>query len=69
VSGQLTPREAEVLGRALADALAYRKERANGYCAACEREYGGLCCDHAGDEDAADSYEALARELMQETGQ
>lgn len=69
VSGQLTPRGAEVLSRALADALAYRKERANGYCAACEREYGGPCYDHAGDEDAANSYEALARELMQETGQ
>ncbi len=62
MSGQLTQQQAEVLGRA----LAYRKERANGYCAACEREYGGLCYDHAGDEEAADAYEALAAELMQE---
>ena len=53
-SADLTPQQAEVLGRPLADALAYRKERATGYCAACEREYGGLCYDHAGDEKAAD---------------
>lgn len=38
--------------------LAYRKDRAGGYCAACEREYGGLCCEHA-----AIRYEELAREL------
>ena len=48
---------------ALGDALAHRKDRAGGYCAACEREYGGLCYDHASDETAADDYDALAREL------
>jgi hypothetical protein len=63
VSGQLTPRQAEVLGRALADALAYRKQRAGAYCAACEREYGGLCYDHVADEEAADDYAALIAEL------
>ncbi len=51
---------------ALGDALAYRKERAGGYCAACEREYAGLCYEHVGDEEAADAYAVLAVELRQE---
>jgi hypothetical protein len=59
----LTPRQAVVLGRALADALAYRKARAGAYCARCEAEYSGLCLDHVKDEEAADDYAALICEL------
>ena len=53
----------EVLQRMAADAIAYRNERAGGYCADCEREPGGSCYDHAGDEVAAAEYESLAAEL------
>lgn len=64
MSGQLTPQQAEVLGHA----LAYRKERANGYCAECARLDPGVCADHAADDAHAVRYAAVATQLRQEAG-
>jgi hypothetical protein len=55
--------EREVLLTALADASAYRRDRAAAYCLYCACERGGLCSDHARDLDAADDYDAVAEAL------
>jgi hypothetical protein len=51
----------EVLGQALADAIAHRDPA--GYCEECERRPAGLCDDHAADLDLTDAYLYLACEL------
>jgi hypothetical protein len=56
----LTPPDALVLAKALADAIAYRDP---GPCADCAAEPGGLCHKHAEGELQADAYAALARTL------
>jgi len=48
---------------ALDDAAALRREAAS-YCPDCAREYGGLCYEHAGSVETADSYDALRRQLQ-----
>jgi hypothetical protein len=50
-----------ILGKALADAIAYRTPK--GICPDCDTHPSGLCDDHAGDLDRTDAYLALAREL------
>jgi len=51
----------EVLGQALADAIACRTPDSS--CTACEDHPAGLCDDHAADLDLTDAYLALGREL------
>ena len=51
----------EVLGQALADAIACRTP--DSFCTGCEDHPAGLCDDHAADLDLTDAYLALGREL------
>ena len=51
----------EVLGQALADAIACRTP--DSFCTGCEDHPAGLCDDHAADLDLADAYLALGRGL------
>ena len=51
----------EVLGQALADAIACRTP--DSFCTCCEDHPAGLCDDHAADLDLTDAYLALGREL------
>jgi hypothetical protein len=55
------PGQAETLGLALADAIAYRTPE--GFCRDCEESPSALCDDHAADLDRTDAYLVLAREL------
>jgi hypothetical protein len=64
----LTAAETDVLLAALDDAAAYRREGAEGYCADCLREDGGLCDDHADDLGSAGEYEGLAARLAATAG-
>ena len=57
----LSTAQLATLGQALADAVEWRQPA--GVCHDCDAEYGGLCYDHAGDEERADAYLALARAL------
>lgn len=59
--GPLTRAQLDVLGQALADAVAHCTP--GGYCADCEVHPAGLCEHHAGDLDRADAYVNLACEL------
>jgi hypothetical protein len=54
-----------VLG-ALADAEAFRRKRAEAWCAGCETSAAGACSDHLDDLDAADAYRDLAAKLGKE---
>ena len=57
----------EVLGQALADALAWRTPE--GWCPQCDASPAGLCDDHAADLDQTDAYLQLAAELGIEIAQ
>jgi hypothetical protein len=57
----LTPAQRDLLGQALADAVARREP--SGFCEDCEAHPAGLCPGHAGDLDLADAYVALGRQL------
>ena len=57
----VSPGQLEVIGQALANAIAYRTPE--GFCRDCEDSPSGLCLDHAADLDRTDSYLALGREL------
>jgi hypothetical protein len=60
---QLTgPQTATVL-RALADAAAYRRALFAAGCERCEAVPDGSCPEHLADLEAAETYDALAREL------
>jgi hypothetical protein len=48
---------------ALADAEAFRRQRAAFWCDACEASAAGACSGHLDDLDAADAYRDLAAEL------
>ncbi len=63
VPGGLDGGQREVLASALADALAYRSQHADGPCSDCDADPSLLCCEGAADLDLADAYEALAGEL------
>jgi hypothetical protein len=58
-----SPTDAVTIRQALADAEAYRRERARAYCHDCKRHPAGACEDHLNDLDAADAYRDLAAEL------
>jgi transcriptional regulator with XRE-family HTH domain len=55
------PAHGEVLGQALADAIAYRDP--TGICPDCDTHPAGLCEAHAGDLDKTDAYIELGRQL------
>jgi hypothetical protein len=57
----ITPRQREVLGQVLADAIAYRDP--SGICPECDRHPAGLCEGHAEDLDKTDAYFELGRQL------
>jgi hypothetical protein len=59
----VTTAQAAVIRQALADAEAYRRERAEAYCHDCQRHPTGACEDHLNDLDAADAYRDLVAEL------
>jgi hypothetical protein len=59
----ISPADASVLGQALADAEAYRRERAAGWCADCQEHPAGACEGHVDDLDQADAYRQLADAL------
>jgi hypothetical protein len=59
--GGLDNGQREVLGQALADAIAYHDPV--GPCDECEHRASGLCDDHAADLDLTDAYLYLTREL------
>ena len=59
----LTAAQAAAVRRALADAEAYRRQRAAAWCADCESSPAGACTDHVDDLDAADGYRDLAAGL------
>lgn len=60
-SGGLDDRQRQMLGSALADAVAFRDPA--GFCPRCAASPAGLCDDHATDRDLTGAYLALAREL------
>ena len=59
--GGLDAGQREVLGQALADAIAHRDPA--GDCQDCAQDEYGLCSDHAADLDLTDAYLALGREF------
>jgi len=59
--GGMDAGQREVLGQALADAIAHRTPE--GFCTECETRPEGLCNDHAADLDLTDAYIQLGREL------
>ena len=59
----VTTAQAAVIHQALADAKAYRRERAGAYCYDCANTPAGACDDHLDDLDQADAYRDLAAEL------
>ena len=63
----VSPADAAVLARALADAEAYRRERAGAWCADCQGHPAGACETHVDDLDQADAYAGLGRQLQQGT--
>ena len=56
----LAAADVATLGQALADAQAYRRERAESYCYDCAQHPAGACESHLGDLDIAGQYEQLA---------
>ena len=64
----LPPADTAVLGQALDDVQAYRRERAEAYCYECAQHPAGACETHADDLDQADAYAGLGRQLRQEDG-
>ena len=65
--GGMDSGQREVLGAALADAIAHRTPES--YCEECEVRPEGLCNDHAADLDLTDAYIELGRELGIEVDQ
>ena len=61
LDGPLAPRQLEILGQALADAIDYRDPV--GYCPDCETHPASLCEDHGLDLDRTDAYISLAHDL------
>lgn len=59
----LTPRDRLLLLAALADAAAYRDDRAGTCCEACESADAGACDEHADDADQAEAYRVLAARI------
>jgi hypothetical protein len=64
----LPPADTAVLGQALDDVQAYRRERAEAYCYECAQHPAGACETHVDDLDQADAYAGLGRQLRQEDG-
>ena len=62
----VSPADATVLARALADAEAYRRERAAAYCYDCASSPMEACETHLDDLDQAGAYAELGRQLRQE---
>ena len=58
----ISPAEAVVIGRGLADAESYRRDRAEAWCADCEAHPAGACDQHVDDFDQADAYAELGRQ-------
>lgn len=50
---------------ALADAAAYRRERAARWCPFCEGQPDNACPEHVADLEAADAYDGMARVLRE----
>ena len=65
----ISPAEAVTLGKALADAEAYRREGADGSCTDCESRPEGACPDHVDDLDQAYAYAALGSQLQEQQGE
>ena len=65
----VSPADAVILGQALADAEAYRRDRAGAWCADCQHHPAGACEGHVDDLDQADAYAGLAAQLQQEEDQ
>jgi hypothetical protein len=59
--GGMDAGQREVLGQALADAIAHRTP--SGDCEECDTRPEGLCNEHAADLDLTDAYLALGRQL------
>jgi hypothetical protein len=59
----VSPADAVTIRQALADAEAYRRERAGAYCYDCASSPMEACQDHLDDLDTADAYRDLAAEL------
>ena len=59
----LSPAQARTVGQALADAAAYRLNRAADGCADCQNDPDRACPDHADDTSLALAYRQLAAEL------
>jgi hypothetical protein len=62
----ISPADAATLGQALADAEAYRRERAAAYCYDCSAAPQEACETHLDDLDRADAYAELGRQLQRE---
>ena len=59
----ISPAEAVTVRRALADAEAFRRDRAGARCADCQDHPAEACDDHVDDLDQADAYRDLAAML------
>ena len=56
----LCPAQARTVGQALADAITYRLDRADGGCADCEHDPAAACPDHVADTGRVLAYRQLA---------
>jgi len=61
----LSPADAEIVRLALADAEAYRRDRAEAWCADCQHHPAGACEEHVDQLDQADAYAAAGRQLQE----
>jgi hypothetical protein len=59
----ITAAQAGLIGQALADATAYRRQQATAWCGDCDRHPAACCDQHVADLDQADAYVALAADL------
>ncbi len=59
----VSPADAVIIRAALADAEAYRRERAWAWCADCQQRPAGACESHLDDLGQAGAYRGLAAEL------
>jgi hypothetical protein len=62
---RITAAQAAIIGQALADAEAWRRKRAGGWCRDCEQHPAGACEQHLNDLDTADAYAALGRQFQE----
>lgn len=65
----LSPADAAVTGRALADAEEYRRKRAGEWCRDCDTAPAAPCDIHLDDLDQAGAYAALGRQLRDQEAQ